>query len=345
MIEASFGRAGRGATVHGAYQYDTGQRLRLYGLPSPIELAEMDDFLDGDIVSVQAQYAHVGDSQTEARIAVWDEEACVWTAAVPDAYMLEHEDVHVYVYVGYGQTEDSMRTKTMYEAVFRPIARPAPSDSVTPDQKNEWDALVQEINLALTNVETASSNANAAATQARETSEKFDAMQVAATTLPEGSDALAEIEDKGSYKKITFGIPVGATGPQGVPGVFSINGKEVTNNTELVLTAGDVGARPEGGELTEEYTAVVDWTAFTAGSNGWYTQEIAVEGIRASDDPFADAVMDTALTAEAAQYIENDWSLISRIETADGKITVYCSVNPAAHAATPSLTIRLLAFR
>ena len=46
MIEASFEQGrGRSAAVSGAYQYDTGQRIRMHGLPGPEELArrDMDD--------------------------------------------------------------------------------------------------------------------------------------------------------------------------------------------------------------------------------------------------------------------------------------------------------------
>ena len=58
MIEASFeAQRGRGASVSGAYQYDSGQRLRMYGLPSPGELAQMDELLSGGEVTVQAQYS------------------------------------------------------------------------------------------------------------------------------------------------------------------------------------------------------------------------------------------------------------------------------------------------
>ena len=62
MIEASFEQAThKSAAIGGIYQYDTGQRLRMHGLPTPEELAEMDDFLVGDAVTVQAQYGYIGD--------------------------------------------------------------------------------------------------------------------------------------------------------------------------------------------------------------------------------------------------------------------------------------------
>lgn len=249
MIEASFSIKSRSAAVSGAYQYDTGQRLRLCGLPSPDELSQMDDFLSGDVVTVQAQFGFTGDSQTETRLAEWDEMQGVWTASVPDVYMQRSEDVHVYVYVGYGATEESSRAKTCYEAVFRPIGRPAPGTHVTPDQTNAWDELVAEVNLTLATMNTAISNANAAtartnqavadaqeATQsAQEAAEQIDGMSVEAHTLPYDSVATASITDTSTGKHIAFGIP------QGEPGVFTLNGKKPDENGAVVLNADDIG--------------------------------------------------------------------------------------------------------
>lgn len=259
MIEASFSIKSRSAAVSGAYQYDTGQRIRLYGLPSPEELSQMDDFLSGDVVTVQAQFSFTGDSQTEMRLAEWDEMQGVWTANVPDMYMQRSEDVHVYVYVGYGATEESSRAKTCYEAVFRPIGRPAPGTQVTPDQTNAWDELVAEVNLTLASMNTAISGANAAtartnqaitdaqkATQsaqdaaqsAQDAAGQIDGMSVEAQTLSYDSEATASVTDTDTGKHIVFGIP------RGKPGVFTLNGKEPDESGAVVLTAEDVGARP-----------------------------------------------------------------------------------------------------
>ena len=65
MLEANFSpETSRGASVTGAVQYDSGQRLRLRGLPTPQELAVEDELLSGDSVSVQVQFAYRGDSQS-----------------------------------------------------------------------------------------------------------------------------------------------------------------------------------------------------------------------------------------------------------------------------------------
>jgi len=242
MITASFDER-RSAAVAGAYQYDLGQRLRMFGLPTPKELAQRDDFLSGDMVAVQAQYAFAGDSQTETRLCTFDEESGAWMAAVPDSYLMRHEDVHVYVYVSYGQTEESGRAKTCYEAVFRPISRPAPGDAVTPDQINAWDALVQEINLTLSMANTSISNANAASEQATVSAEKANAAAaqadaaaqevkdagervtaawqgatVEAVTLEPGEQATVALSEEGGIKHLVYGIPRGADGERGEQG-------------------------------------------------------------------------------------------------------------------------------
>lgn len=247
MIEASFERdRGRSAAVSGAYQYDTGQRIRMYGLPGPDELAQRDELLSGELVTVQAQFGFSGDSQTETRLAQYEEESGAWVAAIPDTYMTQSRDVHVYVYVSYGQTEEASRAKTCYEAVFRPIGRPAPGEAVTPEQVNAWDALVQEINLTLATMNTAVSGANAAAEKANEGSKTAQAAAqaaenaadsakaagaavtaawknatVSAQTLAPGAAATVTLSESGGVKHLAYGIPRGqdgARGPQGPKG-------------------------------------------------------------------------------------------------------------------------------
>ena len=163
MIHASFDdRSHKSAAIAGIYQYDTGQRLKMHGLPSPKELAEKDDFLSGDVVTVQAQYGFIGDSQTETRLASYDEASGCWTADIPDIYLTRSSTVKVFVYVGYGAAEGAGRSKTCYEGSFTPISRPAPGTQVTPGQANAWDELVAEVNLTLAKMNTATSGANAA---------------------------------------------------------------------------------------------------------------------------------------------------------------------------------------
>ena len=245
MIEASFNREGnRSAAVSGAYQYDTGQRLRMHGLPTPQELAETDEFLSGDEVTVQAQYSFVGDIQTEMREAFYDAREDAWIAEIPNVYLMRSAPVHIYVYVSHGETEEKLRGKTCYEAMFTPVSRPVPSTLVTEDQLNTWDVLVREINLTMSAMNTATSGANAAAQLAREAAESAAKENEAwanataeAKTLAAGSDATVELtRDESGARKLTYGIPKGDKGDKGDTGAQGPKGDK-----------GDTGAQgPKG---------------------------------------------------------------------------------------------------
>ena len=345
MINASFSSSGRDAAISGAYQYDTGQRLRMHGLPSPSELAERDDFLSGDKVTVQVQYAFVGDSQTEASIAEWVEDGegnGYWLAKVPDVYMLRNADVHVYVYVSYGQTETSMRSKTVYEAVFRPISRPAPSTSVTPDQTNDWDRLVVEINTAtgqakdaagLANGATvtateaanaanaAADNANEAATATNDALDVYvtmvDNMQVAATPLAAYVKPTVDIENvtEGGkrFKKITFGIP---------QSVVKVNDKEADADGNITLTPEDIRANVK--EFFAELPSNVSWTGYS--DSPFSTCTIDAVGVLADDKPVID--IDFAklngLSEEDISGVLESWNKVVRVTAKNNAITLYC---------------------
>lgn len=226
MIEASFEQAThKSAAIGGIYQYDTGQRLRMHGLPTPEELAEMDNFLVGDAVTVQAQYGYIGDSQTETRLAAFDAQTGCWEAEIPDAYLTRSSAVKVFVYVSYGATEDEVRAKTCYEGSFTPISRPAPGSQVTPSQGNAWDALVAEINLTLSKMNTAISETNAAAENALEATkaantqtDHLSKMTVQAATRNYGSGSTATLNDDGTKKVLTLGIERGPKGEKGDKG-------------------------------------------------------------------------------------------------------------------------------
>ena len=242
MIDASFDRHSRSAAVSGIYQYDTGQRMRLRGLPSPEELLEKDALLSGEAVTVQAQFAYEGDSQTEPRLAAWDDDLQAWLVDIPDAYMTRSETVRVYVEVYYGADENGARTKTMYEGVFRPISRPASNDTATDDQLSAWETLAAEVDLvlstagpaqqnAVSQAESAVAAANAAqdsADNAREAAQNTNAaksalsamaktlggMTVRTTSLAAGSSATAAL----SGNVLTVGVPRGADGAKGETG-------------------------------------------------------------------------------------------------------------------------------
>ncbi len=225
------------ASVAGAMQYDTGQRLILRGLPSPEELAERDDFLSGDVVAVQVQYAYKGDSQTESCLAQYNEEEGAWEAEVPNKYLGRSYPVLFFVFVSWGADDNTDRGSTEFTGMFTPQSRPAPGNTVTPDQVNAWDRLVVEVNTAISNTKTASDRANAAATAANNASaaisKKWDGAVATATTLAEGSSATVALTEAlteaGVVKKLTFGIPkgaTGATGPKGATGATGATGPQ-----------------------------------------------------------------------------------------------------------------------
>ena len=242
MIDAIFDRHSRSAAVTGVYQYDTGQRLRLRGLPSPDEMLERDTLLSGEAVTVQAQFGYDGDSQTEPRLAAWDDELYAWLVDIPDAYLTRSETVRVFVEVYYGADENGGRTKTMYEGVFKPISRPASNDTATDDQLESWSTLDAEVDLVLSTTgpaqqnavsqaesaisagdaaQTAAAHAREAAQEAKDAEDALAAlgrtlggMTVQTETLAAGSAATATL----SGSVLTLGIPRGADGAKGETG-------------------------------------------------------------------------------------------------------------------------------
>jgi len=242
LIEASFDK-GRSAAVSGAYQYDTGQRLRMHGLPTPAELALEDESLSGGQVTMQVHFGLKGDSQTQARLALWNEDTGCWLTSIPDEYLQQAESVYAYVYVSYGQDEaGNGRTKTMYTLMFRPIARPAPNNVATSEQWEAWANKQEEMDLTLETVSTAEKHAMAAQEAAQEAEltalEAQEEAQDAATAANEALQGLEEIETIWSGMRvrtvslgadaqataavtadaITLGLPRGAGGAKGQTG-------------------------------------------------------------------------------------------------------------------------------
>ena len=236
MIEASFDpKKTNAASVAGATQYDKGQRLLLRGLPSPEELAEKDEFLSGDVVTVQVQYAYEGDSNTESRLAQYDEGEGGWMVDVPDKYLTKNYPVGFFVYVGYGVDKEHQRNKTMYTGAFTPKARPAPGDQVTPAQIDAWTALVVEVQLAISGANREAGNAATAAAAANTAAAKAEA---ATGKANEAFDAIKDYEFN-SVKSVNGATPDGAgnvTVKVGVNGasegdvpVFDANGDIVSS--------------------------------------------------------------------------------------------------------------------
>lgn len=242
MIEASFSRSSRMAAVSGVYQYDTGQRLRMHGLPSPDELLAGDDLLSGTEVAVQVHYGYADDNQTDMRLAQWRENDSCWVVDIPDEYLMRIDPVNVYVYVDYGENDYGNRARTMYSGVFSPISRPAPSNIASEEMLDAWAELKVEVNLVLSNAASSGENASnsiasalAAAEEAKKPTQKayeaaesaemafekiesieqsWNGMTVEVKTLSAGSEATAVKNGD----TLTFGIPKGATGQKGDTG-------------------------------------------------------------------------------------------------------------------------------
>ena len=307
MIECSFdARNTRNAAVSGAYQYDTGQRLRLCGLPGPDELAERDDFLSGDVVTVQAQFGYAGDSQTESSLAEWDRTNFCWVASVPDAYLQRHAKVMVYVYVSYGSDDKHARCKTCYEAVFTPTSRPAPSNKVTPEQSNEWDRMVAEINLALSETRTATSNANAAATSANE----------AAAGVESQTGELVRQASSAIDGANTAAADAGSAATEARDAVTNANAQVAEFNLTVQELQRTMLRR-------SSYIAVLPSSGW-AGSAAPYTQTVTVNGIRATDSPFIDVYMEGVQSAISAVQLLEAYGAIGRISAAENSLTAYC---------------------
>lgn len=119
--------------------------------------------------------------------------------------------------------------------------------------------------------------------------------------------------------------------PIHAPAVFS-DGVRAIEETDLAnpetwnpqletLVNNDVFLNQRIEDLTNFLTATItmNWN----GTQAPYTQEIAVEGIKESDNPIIDIVL--ADDVQTAILQEKNWGYISRIKTADGKILVYCN--------------------
>lgn len=244
MLEASFDpRVSRGAAIHGADQYDTGQRLRLCGLPAPDELSEADDLLGLSVAAVQVHFAYDGDAQSEPVLAQWEADMDAWVSVVPDEYLTRAEPVRVYVYVYYGADGESERAKTMYEGVFTPRSRTAPNNVATEDQLAWWQSEEAEVQLALSSAQTATDKANAQAEATLEAAQAaMDAAEAADTSASGANAAARRLDDAGAALTgvVMQAVTVGADEPAQV----TLAGGVQT----FYIPRGDVGPQGETGK-------------------------------------------------------------------------------------------------
>jgi len=265
MIEASFGRNTRAASIAGAYQYDTGQRLVMHGLPTPQEFSAADDFLSGDLAAVEAHFSRPGDSQAQMRLAVWNQARGVWLCAVPDEMLERSEAVQVHVYVYHGEDGENVRGRTAYEGVFTPIARPAPLGVSTPEQEAEWAQKKIEIDLALAACRKAEQSALSAVDDTEKAARQAEgpaqdahdaggsaavetgrllalenawrAAACSVTELAPGERATVALSYPHGVVHFALGIPRGERGATGAPGEDGPTDVEfVMDGTTLVIT-------------------------------------------------------------------------------------------------------------
>lgn len=245
MIEASFDRRNRRVAVTGAYQYDSGQRLVMRGLPSPDELTGEDDLLSGELPTVQAQFSYIGDSQAKSCLAVWDEWRGVWVVPIPDEYLTRHDDVAVHVNVYYGANESGSRSQTMYEGVFRPISRPAPNNTVSDDQIEQWSEKEVELTLAKTSAETAVTNAAEKADAAMNAADAARKAAQAAQDAKLSTDDAKAVLDSAARSGVANAMPPEAAA--GEKGQKGDNGVDGPTDITITFVSGSLTITPKEG--------------------------------------------------------------------------------------------------
>ena len=151
-MKASFDPGKRVATAEYAYRYDRGQVLEVYGIG---EIKEPG-------VTVSMHYGLSTDANTVAEAVTVDGDTL--RAKVPDTILQHNQEAHAYIYISKGTD----MARTLYEVIFTPIDRPAPSDIVPEEVSNEWDTLKAEVQTQITQAGLATNRANAAAASLEE---------------------------------------------------------------------------------------------------------------------------------------------------------------------------------
>ena len=223
MINAYFDTAqSRATAISGVYQYDTGQRLRLLGLPSKGEIGLTDELIGTEMEepAVQVHFGYEGDPEVVVGVANTVPGDDAWYVDIPDEYFTKTEPVHVYVYVYFGDAETERenedgeivketisRGRTVYEGVFTPISRPAANNTITPGILEAWEVLLGKISDATSLMDPAISNAktNAAASlaAAENLKEPIKAVQEAAAKTQEATERLNDAGSEWRYARVS----------------------------------------------------------------------------------------------------------------------------------------------
>lgn len=146
----------------------------------------------------------------------------------------------------------------------------------------------------------------------------------AVTTLPAGSAATVSNTGTTQQAVLNFGIPQGI---QGVPGEAAAHAASHATGGNDFVSPSSIGAA-----TTTNYTATIGTTWTSA--DDWYTQDITVAGLLATDHPKIDLV--TSSTLATAKLEQAAYSKILRMVASANTLTVYSTA-----ATTQSMNIQM----
>lgn len=255
MIEAHFSKTQTQAAISGAYQYDTGQRLWLTGLPSPSEIERSGKMVEVGSATVQVHFSWTFEESAAISLAQWNSRYAAWVCSVPDEYFTRHAEVNVHVTIYYGEKKYEeasaisegeetgeivmTRMETEYEAVFIPRSRPAPYGIVTPEQAAAWESKKAEITLAKTDSTDA---ADAASTQAASTLAKAQEADEAA------KDAQEAAQEAGAADRLAAGYAATPVRAEYIAAGETAAAVLSEGTIVLYIPRGENGAQGEAGE-------------------------------------------------------------------------------------------------
>lgn len=112
------------------------------------------------------------------------------------------------------------------------------------------------------------------------------------------------------------------------------DGKSLSNGGSVSGAIEATAFIENGVSLETKYTQVSTYHA-TLPAYGWsdsvpYTQTVSVQGILATDNPFVDVDVSSALDSDSGLAITEAWSFIGRITANEGTITAYCYLEKPA---------------
>lgn len=337
-------------TAEPLYQWDKDQVLEVYGL----SLASIPE----------VHFCHVDMSRAIVRQATMDA-AGVIQVEVPNSLLQKPYKLQAFICTYAGST-----FQTLYKIEIQVKERAKPADYTLEDDPEvySFNALENLILNTLADV-TAQNDATqkaAAETLAGANTAKSGAetAQKAAETAQKAAEAAQSAteaaRDKGlEYLQVTEDAMEGAQAAQAAAETAAAGAQtaaesaardadDAANAASLATSAQDAAEAAQAAAeaaaakaLTAHYFLdIAVGTAWTADStNGGYIQTVAVDGILASDTPDADILLGDDIDANT--LYKKAWSLIDRVVTSDGSVTLYAN----DEAPTSAFTMRLKVVR